>query len=90
MRRYSTALLAGSLATVLLAGCENEKAVVPAFAPATALLAKGGPDSSGFATLLTLDRFSAANAVNQAGTIIAGYRGRGRIGSNDVWVVRNP
>src|SRR5262245_16081161 len=83
VRHHSTLVFVGCLATGLLLGCESDKAVAPAFEPGAPLVAKGAPSSSGFATLITLDRFSAANAINQAGTIIAGYRWRGRVGNND-------
>jgi probable HAF family extracellular repeat protein len=90
MRPYSTVLLVGSLTTGLLLGCGGEKAVAPSLERGAPLFAKGGPNASQFATLITLDRFSAANAVNQAGTIIAGFRWRGRIGTNDpmVWTLQ--
>jgi probable HAF family extracellular repeat protein len=87
MRPYSTRLLLGSLATVLLLGCEGEKAVAPGLEPGAPFLARGGPNSSQFATVITLDRFSAANAVNQAGTIIAGYRWRGNLPMT--WTLQN-
>lgn len=87
MRSYSTVLLVGSLTTGLLLGCESEKAGAPGLEPGAPLLAKGGPNSSQFATLITLDRFSAANAVSQAGTIIAGYRWRGNIPMT--WTLQN-
>jgi len=68
-----------AIAAAPLLGCDTRQPLEPARVPGAASMAKGGPPaSSEFATLTQLPvlkggNLGGANAVNQAGSIIAGY-----------------
>jgi probable HAF family extracellular repeat protein len=72
-----------SIAAAPLLGCDTRQPLEPARVPGAASMAKGGPPGgppagSQFATLTNLPvlkggQIGGANAVNQAGSIIAGY-----------------
>ena len=79
MRRFSIVSLVVSLSTVLVLGCDTNEVLEPSHQLGGPLLAKGGPNAgSEFATLSKLPALSKgvhgeAYAVNQSGSIIAGY-----------------
>ena len=68
-----------AIAAAPLVGCDTRQPLEPARVPGAASMAKGGPPAgSQFATLTQLPAIkgannAGANAVNQAGSIIAGY-----------------